>query len=88
MDVPGFKIRITPINPISKMKKIMKLTLSLRIGTANNAINKGDAAFNNVASDKPIFAIAKYKHVIAEILISPRNKCICTIDVLKYELPR
>ena len=76
IDVPGFKIRTTPKNPMSKIKKIFKLIRSLRIGKANNAMNKGDAAFNNVASDKPIFAIAKYKQVIAEILIKPLIKCI------------
>ena len=73
--MPGFKISITPINPTIKVKKILELILSLRIGTANKAINRGDVAFNNVASDKPMFVIAKYKHVIAEILIRPRKTC-------------
>ena len=56
---------------MNEFQKVLKFILALRIGTANKAINKGDAAFNNVASDKPIFAMAKYKHVIAEMLIRP-----------------
>ena len=73
--MPGFKISIMPINPNIKVKKILKLILSLRIGIANKAINKGDVALNSVASDKPMFVIAKYRHVIAEILIRPRKTC-------------
>ena len=73
--MPGFKISITPINPTIKVKKILELILSLRIGAANKAINRGDVAFNSVASDKPMFVIAKYKHVIAEILIRLRKTC-------------
>ena len=87
IEVPGLRINITPINPMINMKNSLVFIFSLRIGIANKAIKRGDAAFSNVASDKPIFEIAKYKHVIADILISPRKICIWRIDVFINEIP-
>ena len=57
-DVPGFNIKLTPIKPITNTIAVRKLIFSFKVGKASKPINKGDVAFNKVASDKPIFPMA------------------------------
>lgn len=52
--VPGFKIKTTPIKPITNATAVPIETFSFSIGIDIKPMNKGDVAFNKVDSDKPI----------------------------------
>ena len=86
--VPGFRIRATPINPTSSAIAVRRPTFSFSIGMAISAINSGEVAFSSVDSDRPILPMAKKKQVMAQILITPRNRCTCNTGVFRKAVPR
>ena len=51
-------MKTTPINPTMSAMLVEKDTFSFNMGMDIKPINKGDVAFNNVDSDKPICPMA------------------------------